>query len=183
MSNEWNSASQPAEKSGTAAVLLSLIMTGIGQIYAGALERGLVMLVIYLFLCGLAFGTGVFFIFLIPYWIWGMFDASSQAEKFNARIRSAKNEIATKEAKAAEVASTTTSASEFVSQIEKLSKLHASGILEESEYTAKKASLINSLMTKKPRESAEDFLSAIIPLIERKQISGEETAQIKRLFL
>lgn len=66
------------------AVLLSFVWSGAGQVYAGAISRGIWMIVIgsFLFLWGL--GTaGAGFIFAIPFWIWAMFDARTQAIKQN----------------------------------------------------------------------------------------------------
>lgn len=70
------------------AVLLSFLWSGAGQVYAGAISRGIWRIVIgsFLFLWGL--GTaGAGFIFAIPFWIWAMFDARAQAIKQNDLAR------------------------------------------------------------------------------------------------
>ncbi len=177
------SVSISQEKSTGVAILLSLIITGAGQLYAGATERGLILLVIGFILGILSFSTGVFFIILIPYWIWGMFDANTQAENFNANIKKAATEHANKLAEAEELSRKTITSSEFVLQLEKISKLHGAGLLDDTEYPEKKKDLILSLLERKPREGAEDFLTALIPSIERKYLIDSEIMQIKKIVL
>ena len=65
------------------AVLLSFVWSGAGQIYAGAINRGIWMIVIGFFLFLWVIGTGVAIIFALPFWIWCMFDARTQVLKQN----------------------------------------------------------------------------------------------------
>ncbi len=66
------------------ALILSLIFPGLGQIYNGQTNKGIVFLfagalsctMILLFLVGLVTGSAV--------WIWGIVDAYQTAEKLNA---------------------------------------------------------------------------------------------------
>ena len=168
---------EPQEKNNTIAVLLSLFITGAGQIYAGATTRGIIQIVIYLklwFLTGVTLGA--MWIVLIPYWIWGMIDANKQANNFNSKM-------AREQANAEEEARKTIAASEFITQLEKISKLHGANLLNQEEYNSRKKDLILSLTDRKPREDAEDFLTALIPSIERKYLSEAEVAQIKKLVI
>ena len=168
---------EPQEKNNAIAVLLSLLITGAGQIYAGATTRGIIQVVIYLklwFLAGVTMGGML--IVLIPYWIWGMFDANKQANKYNL-------EMTRKQSDAEEKARKTISASEFIAQLEKISKLHGANLLNQEEYNSRKKDLILSLVDRKPKEDAEDFLAALIPSIERKYLSESEIAQIKNLVM
>ena len=164
------------KKNNAVAVLLSLLVTGAGQIYAGATTRGVVHIFIYCVLCALTGATGVMAIFLIPYWIWGMINANKQVNKYNL-------EIDRKQANAEEAAKKTISASEFIEQLEKISKLHGANLLNQEEFNSRKRTLILSLIDRKPKEAAEDFLAALIPSIERKYLSEPEIAQIKKLVM
>lgn len=66
------------------AVLLSFLWTGAGQVYAGDINRGITLIVISFFFLLLSLASGgLLLCFLLPYWIWGMFDASAQARKHN----------------------------------------------------------------------------------------------------
>ncbi len=66
------------------ALILSLIFPGLGQIYNGQTDKGVLFLLagaascamILLFLIGLAAGSAV--------WVWSMVDAYKTAEKLNA---------------------------------------------------------------------------------------------------
>lgn len=164
------------KKNNAVAVLLSLLITGTGQIYAGATAQGVVQIFIYFVLCVLTGATGVMAIFLIPYWIWGMVNANKQVDKYNL-------EIDRKQANAEEEAKKTISAAEFIEQLEKISKLHGANLLNQEEFNSRKKTLILSLADRKPKEAAEDFLAALIPSIERKYLSEPEIAQIKKLVM
>ncbi len=66
------------------SLILSMIFPGLGQIYNGQTDKGILFLIagaascamILLFLLGLAAGSAV--------WVWGMVDAYRTAEKLNA---------------------------------------------------------------------------------------------------
>lgn len=166
----------PGEKSSGTTVLLNFLFTGAGSIYLGETERGIVQIVIYLVLAALSAATGIFFIFLVPYWIWGMFDASSKTDEYNNKLREAiANERNEK--------LTTTSSEDFAGQLDKLFKLHSVGLLDGEEFASKKKELILSLIDKKPRQSVEDFLAALIPSVEKGSVSPDEIGQIKKLVL
>jgi TM2 domain-containing membrane protein YozV len=157
------------------AVLLSFLLAGLGQIYAGAAERGAIQLVcaVVLFFLVVLSG-GIFIIFSFPFWIWVMFDAYAQVQAFNGKVEhqewNTKNE-----------AQQTISAKDFVAQFHKLAKLHSASLLSEEEFLSRKKQQILTLVDRKPRESTEDFLAALIPLIEQKYLSTSEVEQIKKL--
>lgn len=169
------------KKTNRFAVFLSFFIIGAGQIYAGATERGIIHLVIGFILGTLSLETGVFFIFFVPFWIWGMYDADSKVDDFNRGIDIAALKQQSHEREMDEYEKSTFSASEFVSQLEKISKLQAAGVLDPSEYTTRKKDLILSLDKRKPRESAEDFLAALIPSIEKKNLDEQEISQLKAM--
>ena len=90
-----------------------------------------------------------------------MVDANKQVNKYNL-------EMDRKQANAEEEAKKTISASEFIAQLEKISKLYGANLLNQEEFNSRKRTLIQSLVDRKPKEDAEDFLAALIPSIERK---------------
>ncbi len=72
----------PSKNPGIAAVL-SFFVTGLGQIYNGQILKGL--------LCALGYAIGwglttilIGWVFLLPLWVWGIFDAYKTAERINA---------------------------------------------------------------------------------------------------
>jgi hypothetical protein len=98
------------KKNSGIAVLLSLIWTGLGQIYSGRIGRGLVMMAVTPLLWGTAWvlgpgaivksilgakhpeavgAVGVLLTLLpIAYWIWGMVDAKRLCDRSNRELRS-----------------------------------------------------------------------------------------------
>jgi TM2 domain-containing membrane protein YozV len=72
------------------ALLLSLIFPGLGQIYNGQTDKGILFLMtgavscimILLFVVGLVTGSAI--------WIWGMIDAYKTAEEFNKQTENRK---------------------------------------------------------------------------------------------
>lgn len=76
----------PGKKEPVLAAILSFFITGLGQIYAGKVGRGLG------FLFGMILSI-LFFWLLIPIilipilWVWSIFDASSIANRYNYFIR------------------------------------------------------------------------------------------------
>ena len=173
------------EKNTAIAIVLSVLWTGAGHLYVGKENKGAILLIIYLVLCVLAVATGgVFLVALFPFWIWGIFDASQVVEEHNSQLKKAKEERQAEQEKAQaeqeKIRKETTDTSEFVEQIEKLSKLHAANFLSEDEYLAKKKDLILSLLDKKPQGDPIDFFAALVPSIEKKYLTEEEVSQIKK---
>ena len=180
MNDASNSSS---EKSSAIAVLLSFLITGAGQLYAGQTERGTIMLIAYFILWVLSGMTGILFLVLIIYWIWGMADASAQV----IQMREQKEAMIEEETKRAEEEEKDSlkyiSSEEFVSQLRRLTKLHDAGLLNDDEIEAKKKALFLVLSEKEIREDVEDFLAALIPSIERDDLSREDIDRIKKLLL
>ena len=173
------------EKNTAIAIILSILWTGVGHLYAGKENRGTVLLIVYFVLCVLAVATGgVFLVALLPFWVWGIYDASQAVEEHNDQLKKAvqerEEEQKKAEAEAEKIRKETTDTSEFVEQIEKLSKLHAANFLSEDEYLAKKKDLILSLLDKKPQGDPIDFFAALVPSIEKKYLTEEEVGQIKK---
>lgn len=169
-------------KSNGIAVLLSFFFTGAGQVYADAIERGIVQLVIYFVLTVLSWITGgVFFIILLPYWVWGMFDANMQVDAFNSRIRNRSAEVKRKMQEDVKDRGQFIYSADFVSQLEKLAKLHDVNILSDDEYASRKKDLIVTLVEKRLKDQAEDFLAALVPSIKIGRLTETEIDQIKNL--
>lgn len=167
------------------AMLLSFFFSGAGQIYVGKVERGIVQFVLACGLGALALSTGFFFTWFIFsfYWFWVIVDAGNQAHSFNVGLKSAIAKQANMKAEEEAVARKTTNSTDFVTQLEKISKLHGAGLLDEPEYISRKRDLIWTLAERKIKDSAEDFLTALIPSIEKKYLVESEIAQIKKLVL
>ena len=83
----------------------------------------------------------------------------------------------------AEARRTTVGAEEITREVEKLFALRENGLLTEQEFTDRKHSIILTLASKKPRETASDFLSALIPLVKRSAVTADEVAEIKKYVL
>jgi len=64
------------EKSAAAAIILSFIFTGAGQVYNGKLKKGLLMM------AGFWIGM-IFFVPAVIIWIYSMYDAYKDADKMN----------------------------------------------------------------------------------------------------
>ena len=65
------------------AAVLSFLVVGLGQLYAGKVGRGLLFFFGAVVLGALSMLTGFFFILFLPYWVWNIYDAFKQAEKAN----------------------------------------------------------------------------------------------------
>ena len=187
---------QLEKKSTGVAVVLSILFTGAGHLYAGKEEKGGILLIIYVVLAILAAATsGIGLLFLIPFWIWGIIDSSNAVDEYNAEqtrkeTRKRQDEQkAQEERKAKETAAReakekeTISAENFVSQLGKLSKLHTTGFLTDEEYGSRKKDLILSLLDKQLPGSPEDFFTTLIPSVEKGHLNKEEVTQIKELLL
>jgi hypothetical protein len=83
---------------------------------------------------------------------------------------------------AAQVIETQITAAPFVTQIEKIAKLAASGILDAEELMERKQRVIADLTRKTLVGSSEDFLTALIPLVKIDALSKDELTQIKGLI-
>ena len=72
---------------------------------------------------------------------------------------------------------------DMVLAVEKIKKLKDTGILNETEFTARRQKLIGELKDKKLSDGPEDFLAAIIPLIEAGTLTPDDVQKIKAIVL
>jgi TM2 domain-containing membrane protein YozV len=169
-------------KTPAVAILLSFIISGAGQIYNGEVGKGIGMIIAYIF-CFAASALILPVFILIALWIWGMIDANTKAKEFNDALKQRlDNEDATSRETAEQqlrIKATTITSQEFVTQVDKYFKLFQSSLLSDTEFEAKKNEFIINLNTKKLVEAPEDFLTAVIPLIQKKALTEKEIAQIK----
>lgn len=166
------------EKSTALAIALSVLWTGAGHLYVGKEEKGAILLIVYFGLAVFSVLTGgIFLIALFPFWIWGIFDANKMADAHNDRLRKADDE---QQVEQEEIEKQATSTADFVTHLEKISKLHAASFLTEEEYQTQKKDLILSLLDKKLQDDPIDFFTALIPSIEKGYLSEAEISQIKK---
>lgn len=173
-------------KTPAVAILLSFIVSGAGQIYNGEVGKGIGMIVAYI-ICWAASALVLPIFILIALWIWGMVDANTKAKEFNdaLKLRLENEDASQREAveQQERIKATIITSHEFVTQIEKFFKLCQSGLLSEAEFEAKKKEVITILTAKKLSEAPEDFLTSIIPLIQKKALNEQEIAQVKAAVL
>lgn len=152
----------------TGATVASVVFPGLGQLINGDVGKGLAMIAAYIVFWYLAWplalllcaGSGM--------------DAYTRANELNEDL----NNDEKRQAVAIEAQIT---AEAFVAQIEKITKLAASGILDEGELTERKRKVIVELSQKTIVGSSEDFLTALIPLMKNDALSKDELSQIKSL--
>jgi len=169
-------------KTPAVAVLLSLIISGAGQIYNGEVGKGIGMIVAYI----ICWATSVLVfpvLILIGLWVWGMIDANTKANEFNDALQKSMEDEETLSRETAETKASTITSQEFVTQVDKSFKLFQNSLLSQAEFDAKKKEIIAILTGKKLSEAPEDFLTAVIPLIQKKALTDQEIAQIKAVVL
>jgi len=78
----------PGEKSAGIAVLLSVFLTALGQLYNHEISKGVIFLIVGILLSILSFLTGfILCVVTVPFWIYGMYDAYSRANQYNQALR------------------------------------------------------------------------------------------------
>jgi len=173
-------------KTPAVAILLSFIIPGAGQIYNGEAGKGIGMIIAYI-ICWAASALVLPIFILIGLWIWGMIDANTVAKNFNSALMKRIDDEDTSSQKIAEqqaeIKATTISSNEFVTLIEKNFKLFQNKLLSDTEFESKKKEAISLLTTKKIVEAPEDFLTAVIPLIQKNALTEQEITQIKAIVL
>ena len=181
--NSTSAEMQYYEQRKAPALLLSFIINGAGQIYNGEVGKGVGMIIAYL-LCVAASGLVFPTVILIGLWIWGMVEANTVAKEFNDALRKRlDNEAASlweTEAQQQHVKATMITAQEFVAQIDKYAKLFQSSLLSQAEFEGKKKEM--TLTAKKLAEAPGDFLTAIIPLIQKKLLQSRKLHRSRWLF-
>ncbi len=74
-----------AVKSATAAVLLSIMLPGLGHLYAEDRNTGIMLIAATVVLAVLGVLLLVPLLVLLVIWLWGMLDAARATERFHAR--------------------------------------------------------------------------------------------------
>jgi len=78
----------PGEKSAALALILSLLLTGLGQFYNHEISKGVIFLIVGILLSALSFFTGFLLcVVSVPFWIYGMYDAYTRANHYNQALR------------------------------------------------------------------------------------------------
>ena len=77
----------PGEKSVVVSLILSFLLTGLGQLYNGEISKGVIFLVVAIILWILTVLTLFLCVVAIPFWIYGMYDAYTRPEEFNRALR------------------------------------------------------------------------------------------------
>lgn len=166
-------------KSPTLACCLSIVCVGAGQLYVDHPRKALLLFGAAV-MCGLLFGA-VGLALVIPLIIYGAYDAYQLAIRHNETclaIRTAAREQAQAQEK---LEASTVSAQEFVERIQKAHLLFKNELLNQDEFTQRKAQTIALLESKSPREDVDDFLTTLLPLIKTGALSVEEIRKIKAL--
>jgi len=65
------------------ALILSFLLPGLGQIYCGETQRGIIM-ILFIFVCAFLTLFVVGFFLYIALWLYGMYDAYKAAEEYNS---------------------------------------------------------------------------------------------------
>lgn len=170
----------PKEKKSTvAAALLNALFVGLGNVYAGETSRGLIIIGIsVVFGIVLTLIGGFAWILVLPYWIWAMLDGSRAAQEYNDRLTKSEEQQAQEETKSAEIAAKA-SGSDLVAGMKKLHQLREAQIITEEEFRQKKAALVADVQIRGIRETPEDFLTALIPLLQQGIMTQAELAKLK----
>ena len=153
----------------TAVTVFSLLIPGTGQISNGQVGKGLAMIALWIVIL---FIWAPLVLILDFYAAWDAYEGAKQlnsqeAQKTEAIAKTAEGEI---------------SAKDMVIQIEKLNNLAKANLLNAQELTDRKAKVIQLLAIKKPTSSTEDFLIAMIPLVQASGLNSNEVEEIKALL-
>lgn len=105
-------------------------------------------------------------------------DMKEQEAKIENEIAQQKQAEAEKE-----IIRMTVRSGEFVTRIEKNFSLFTNSLLTAAEFAERKAGIISELGSKKIAESPEDFLAALIPLLDKKVLTNEDAQKIKLAIL
>jgi TM2 domain-containing membrane protein YozV len=153
----------------TGVTVASILLPGLGQLINGDTGKGVAMIA----------ATFVFWYLAWPLALvlcaWSAFDAYTRANELGDALQE-------EAIRAADVIETQITATAFVSQIEKIAKLAESGMLDAEELTERKQKVIANLKRKTLVGSSEDFLTALIPLMQSDALSKEELTQVKSLL-
>lgn len=179
---------------------LSAFIPGVGQMYAGQVGRGVGIMIVNICFSAITAATGgAFLFFQIPYCLWALSDAAQCARAANAKHRSKpvphQHQYTHYSAPALPAATPSHSqaqsrqntsiinASEFAGNLERASRLHRAGILDDTEYQHRKRQIIETLSGRKLQTSPDEFLFPLLDLVEQGHLTSDEVARIKMLIL
>jgi TM2 domain-containing membrane protein YozV len=153
------------------AGVLSFLIPGLGQIYNGDIERG-VMIIIVQILQGVA-GAFIYVTFFTAFivWIWNIFDAVNGAKKINESID-----------KEEQQKDKTMKVDGFIETLRKNYLLFKEGVLSEEEFKMRKEILLSQLKTKNLDKDLEDFLYLIMPLKKEGILTDEDLKTVKQII-
>ncbi len=165
------------------AVVLSLLFGGLGHLYLGKIEKGIIFIVIEIVLWFTIFGGIIFTIYT-------MIDANNTAKDINFEIdliekNKAKEAVEKVEQQKVENLrkENEINADDFISALKKNYKLFSAEIYSADEYRTKKSTIVNELATKQISCSVEDFLGSLISLKDQGILDSEEIKKIKLLVM
>jgi len=154
----------------TGVTVASILLPGLGQLINGQIGKGLGMMALCFVLYAFAWPLALL-LCAVSAW-----DAHGIANTLNEELE-ASDEIAAK------TAASQISSAYFVSQIEKITVLAKAGMLSAEEFSERKLKIIGLLESKAPIGSAEDFLTALIPLVQTEALTRVELRHVKGLLL
>lgn len=165
------------------AALMSLFIGGAGQLYCGKFERGIIFIIIDIFLWFTVVGA-------ILFGIVAAVDAYNIAKEINSKIDAKEKRDRDDEAAAVEQMRLAQVRSgkeidsvKFAERIKKNYKLFTSEIYTEEEFNRNKDLIILELAEKDLSCDKEEFLGALIGLKEQGIINAEDINKIKRLIM
>ena len=127
------------------------------------------------------FSGGVGWLLFVPYLIWAFIDGLRAGNEYNARLANAAAQKQQAQEQAQRNASLSkVAAVDLVVGMKKLHQLHEAQIINADEFTKKKGMLIAEVQTRGIRETAEDFLTALIPLLQQGIMTQNELTKIKQ---
>ena len=172
-------------KTEATAAWLNILFVGLGNVYAGELDRGLIMISVSVAIGGVAYVVGgAALLLIVPYWIWAFTDGRRAAREYNQRLTNiaAQKQRAEEEAKA-QAAAAKISGSDLLTGMKKLHQLHEAQIITAEEFEQKKATLIAEVQVRGIREAAEDFRTMLIPLLQQGVLSQAELGKLKQAVM
>jgi hypothetical protein len=163
------------------SAFLSLICVGAGQLYNGNTQKAVILFGSAVVL-GLIFGSMAVGL-VIPIIIYAMIDAYLGAQKINASNRALLEDQALTLVAERSHKVSTIAAQDFVQAIYKAHQLFKNELLSQEEFSERKATTIDALTVKKPRDGADEFLMELIPLIKSGALTMDEAKTIKGYVL
>jgi hypothetical protein len=135
-------------------------------------------------LVGLVFAAPCLWLPALGFWAWAIFDAHKGASRIDAELhqkQQLENERAAEDAR--RTAATTETASGFATKLLQLHRLHVAGMLDATDFAARKSLAIADLATKRRLDTPEQFLSDLASLRLNGGLSDEDLRNIKNVVL